>query len=106
MTLSRRSFLKGLAALPLVAAFLPKEVPALPEQKFKKFGTESSHFDGKYEYKSYGYRVLVHKNLVITAFTDQKLYIGDIVCFEEGGRVRRTSSVERERWGGIVVGVV
>lgn len=25
MTLSRRSFLRGLAALPLVAAFLPKE---------------------------------------------------------------------------------
>lgn len=27
--LSRRSFIKGLAALPLVAAFLPKEVPTL-----------------------------------------------------------------------------
>jgi hypothetical protein len=57
MTLSRRSFLKGLAALPLVAAFLPKEAQAsvsvyltkgnsLGKTEFKKFGTESSRFDG------------------------------------------------------------
>jgi hypothetical protein len=42
--LSRRSFLKGLAALPVVAMFLPKEVPATPKLEFKKFGTKSSRF--------------------------------------------------------------
>lgn len=60
MTISRRSFLKGLAALPLVAAFLPKEVPTETVEYFstdgkrifnrikvEKFGTESSHCDGK-----------------------------------------------------------
>ena len=47
MTLSRRSFLKVLAVIPVVAMFLPKKVPTIPEPEIKKFGTKSSRFDGK-----------------------------------------------------------
>jgi hypothetical protein len=102
MTLSRRSFLKGLAALPLVAAFLPKEVQAsvpvyltkgnsLGKTEFKKFGTESSRFDGKQK-----------GGMLWETFTGD-IPVGAIVCFDDeyGGKVRLV--VGNEFINGVVV---
>jgi hypothetical protein len=90
MTLSRRSFLKGLAVLPAVVALLPKEVPAAValEPKFKKFGMESSHFDGN--------------GIYWETYTGD-IPIGTIVCFsdEYGSKVKPVSG--NKLWAGPVV---
>lgn len=47
MSLTRRSFMRGLIALPMMGMFLNESQKKDCVIAFKKFGTESSHFDGK-----------------------------------------------------------